>query len=119
MSDVSTQQAARIDALMGEMTLEEKIAQLTGVKLGVLVEEDGTLSDAKLVEHLSSGIGQITLSGGATTLPPEEKRALLDDLVQAAMADGHLHPSEEQYIRRMAMAMRIAGEVDAYLRRHQ
>jgi len=72
MSDVSTQQAARIDALMGEMTLEEKIAQLTGVKLGVLVEEDGTLSDAKLVEHLSSGIGQITLSGGATTLPPEE-----------------------------------------------
>lgn len=70
MVNLTEQQQEQIEELLAEMTLEEKMAELTGVFIGGLLE-DGQPSRAKMKEHLRNGIGQISLSGGATELPPE------------------------------------------------
>ena len=70
MLELTSGQQQRIEELLAEMTLEEKIAQLTGIGVGALLE-DGELSRAKLEQYLSEGIGQMALSAGATELPPE------------------------------------------------
>ncbi len=69
---MSREQVELIEQLLDRMTLEEKMAQLAGVSIRVLLDDDLRLSKARMCEHLSQGIGQITLSAGATTLPPEK-----------------------------------------------
>jgi hypothetical protein len=49
--------------LLGQMTLEEKVAQLTGVWYADLLVE-GQLDDEGMTQHLSHGIGQITRIAG-------------------------------------------------------
>jgi len=68
--ELTSDQQARIEELLEEMTLEEKMAEITGVHIDSLLE-DGQLLGVKMKEHLCNGIGQISLSGGATELPPE------------------------------------------------
>ena len=46
----------------------------------------------------------------AATLPYDDRREILDDLVTAAMVDGHFHPAEEEYILRVAKAMRMEDD---------
>jgi len=69
--DLTSEQQTRIDQLLEEMTLEEKMAQLTGYTIREFVE-DGQISHAKLEELLGGGIGQIALSGGAFEQPVEK-----------------------------------------------
>jgi len=108
---------ARCSLIAGLIAADDVVTQEEAEFLARAMDRMGLTTDQR--SAVLGDVDTMDASFMAATLPPEEKRALLDDLVQAAMADGHLHPSEEQYIRRMAMAMRIAGEVDAYLRRHQ
>ena len=67
--------------------------------------------------HVLGDVDTMDASFMAATLPAEDKRGMLEQLVEAAMADGVFHPSEERYIRRMAEAMRLSDEVDALLER--
>lgn len=71
MRNLSKDEQARIEAWVSEMSLEEKMAQLTGIGAPALLDEQQRVSDDLLAEHLGNGIGQITISAGGTTLPPE------------------------------------------------
>ncbi len=75
MHRLTTDQQERIDRLVGQMSLEERAAQLTGVGLGDLLDDQQHISSAKMGEHLSAGIGMITLSAGETQLPPQRTAA--------------------------------------------
>jgi len=56
-------------ALLRKMTLEEKVAQVGAISIVDLLD-DGALSQAKLRQRLSHGIGQITRVAGWSNLPP-------------------------------------------------
>lgn len=71
MSDLTSDQQARIEELLAEMTLEEKLAQLTGYMVQQLMENN-QISRDKLEERLAGGIGQIALSAGAIEQPAEK-----------------------------------------------
>jgi len=60
-----------IEAIISEMTLEEKIAQLSSCWVFEL-QTGSELDHQKMSRRLSQGIGQITRVGGASTLPPKE-----------------------------------------------
>lgn len=61
----------RIDDLLAQMTLDEKLAQLTSCWMYELMSGDH-LDMAKVNQRLYYGIGQITRPGGASTLSPRE-----------------------------------------------
>lgn len=61
----------QINKLLARMKLEEKVAQLTGIKMDMLMGKGRKPSLSLMKRHLRSGIGQISLSAGATELPPE------------------------------------------------
>ncbi len=64
MFELRVEQQAQIEELVEAMTLEEKMAQLTGYTIGKLVK-DNQVCRAKLEEYFGNGIGQISLSAGA------------------------------------------------------
>ena len=68
---LTAEETRRIDDLVGLMSLEEKMAQITGIGVAALLDEDERVAPDKLAQHLGNGIGQITISAGATTLPAE------------------------------------------------
>lgn len=57
----------RVRALMGRMTLDERIAQLGSVWSFEIADGD-RVSPSLAAEHLAAGIGQVTRPGGATNL---------------------------------------------------
>ena len=59
----------RTKALLSEMTLDEKLAQIGSYWMFDL-QTDGLLDDAVLAEKLKYGIGQITRVAGGSTLDP-------------------------------------------------
>lgn len=61
----------RTDDLLGRMTLDEKLAQLTSCWMQELLT-DGTLDPHKAADRLQFGIGQVSRPGGRSTLPPQE-----------------------------------------------
>ncbi len=61
----------RIDDLLGRMTLDEKLAQLTSCWMQELLC-DGILDPHKAAVRLQHGIGQVSRPGGRSTLPPQE-----------------------------------------------
>ncbi|MFP4646780.1 MAG: beta-glucosidase, partial [Candidatus Acetothermia bacterium] len=65
----------KIQDLLPDMTIEEKVAQLGSVMPDDLLE-DGEFSEEKARKQLSDGIGQITRAGGASGLHPEEAAEL-------------------------------------------
>lgn len=70
----------RVKLLLGEMTREEKIAQLGSVPLGELLEE-GKLSGEKMEKFLKKGIGQISrAAGGVKGMEPEEAARLIGEI---------------------------------------
>jgi len=83
--ELTLDQQSRIEQLIEEMTLEEKMAQLTGCAIRELVEENQVSHD-KLEEYLSGGIGQIALSGG-TFEQPAEKTAENANAVQRFLVE--------------------------------
>lgn len=70
----------RVESLLAQMTLEEKVAQLGSIGPVKLMEK-GKISSEKLDEFLKNGIGQITRIAGASALGPENA-AIAANLVQ-------------------------------------
>ncbi len=64
-----TSNKQRIDTLLSQMTLDEKLAQLGSCWMFEL-QTDGKLDPVKIQANLSLGIGQITRVAGASTLDP-------------------------------------------------
>ncbi|MFW5980914.1 MAG: glycoside hydrolase family 3 protein, partial [Halanaerobiaceae bacterium] len=62
---------ARVDNLLSQMTLEEKVAQLGSVGPAKVLE-DGKFSPEKAEKVLKKGIGQITRIAGASALEPDK-----------------------------------------------
>ena len=60
----------KVDRLLKEMTLEEKVAQLGSIGPDKILE-DGKFSEKKAEKYLKNGIGQITRIAGASALEPE------------------------------------------------
>jgi beta-glucosidase len=59
----------RIDKVLSQMTLDEKIAQLGSCWMYEL-QSNGKIDDKKVTDRLQNGIGQITRVAGASTLDP-------------------------------------------------
>jgi beta-glucosidase len=68
--DASLPIASRITDLLGQMTLDEKLAQLYSYWLRDFLEDSQTLSFKKLRQLLALGIGQITRLGGSSIFDP-------------------------------------------------
>ncbi|MYS48099.1 glycosyl hydrolase, partial [Streptomyces sp. SID5998] len=69
--------AARVDALLARMTLEEKTAQLYGVWVGASTDGDGVAphqqhmnTDYDWDELITRGLGQLTRSFGTAPVDP-------------------------------------------------
>ncbi len=62
--------AERVDDLLNQMTLDEKIGQLGGIWVTDLLDEASSFSADKAHTNLGNGIGHITRIGGAAMLPP-------------------------------------------------
>jgi len=76
--DATRPVAERVDDLLARMTLDEKVAQLTGILPFDLLGPTG-LDEQKFDEHLADGLGEI--SAGALLSPdPVHLVALLDQL---------------------------------------
>ena len=61
--------AQRVADLLARMTLEEKLAQMVSCQMRE-VQEGGSFSRPKAEKWLSAGIGQLTRTGGGSTLEP-------------------------------------------------
>ncbi len=70
---------ARVSALMTEMTLDEKIAQLGSFWIYEILEGT-TFSPAKAGNLFSNGVGQITRMGGASNVKPTESVVLANNI---------------------------------------
>jgi beta-glucosidase len=77
--------AEKVEILISEMTLEEKVAQLGSVGPDKIMEA-GKFSQQKAEKYLKNGIGQITRIAGASALEPE-KAAELANQVQKYLAE--------------------------------
>lgn len=70
---------ARVDALLADMTLEEKVAQLTSIWAFEVLDEL-EFSAEKAAAVLGQGIGQVTRIGGATNLDPPDVARLANQI---------------------------------------
>ncbi|MCE7945990.1 MAG: beta-glucosidase [Chloroflexi bacterium CFX4] len=71
---------ARVDALLAEMTLPEKVAQLWGVWVNALINAERQFTPERATPHLQNGIGQISRVGGASILPPVQSAELANTI---------------------------------------
>ncbi|HZR12295.1 MAG TPA: glycoside hydrolase family 3 N-terminal domain-containing protein [Acidimicrobiia bacterium] len=78
-----------VDALVGEMTLDEKLAQLGGVWVTDLLDERGFDREAarRAMRH---GIGHVTRIGATTGLRPAERAALMNEIQRFALEETRL-----------------------------
>ena len=76
--------ARRVDDLLEQMTLPEKVAQLGGVWITDLVSPTG-FDAARAAVHLEHGIGHVTRIGASTGLRPAESAALMNDVQRFAV----------------------------------
>ena len=70
----------RVADLLQQMTLEEKLAQLVGVWVSELIDEQKRFSAEKADAHLCNGIGHITRVAAVSMLPPAESAALANSI---------------------------------------
>ena len=70
-----------IEEMIKEMSLEEKVAQLCGIWITDLIEND-EISYRKCKELIPYGIGHIGQAGSCTTYEPGHLAKLIDDLQQ-------------------------------------
>ena len=76
--DASEPVKERVDDLSARLTLEEKVAQLTGVLSFDLLGPTG-LDDKRFEEHLTEGIGQIS-AGGLLSPDPARLVSMLNEI---------------------------------------
>jgi beta-glucosidase len=69
----------RVERLLDQMTLEEKIAQLGSAWVFQLID-DGRLSGSKAHELLAKGLGHVTRISGASNLGAEEAAQLANEI---------------------------------------
>jgi len=73
---------ARVDALLACMTPEEKTAQLHGVWLKDLLDDQGRISVEACKRHIPHGVGHVCQFSSATSLKPDELVWAVRDLQQ-------------------------------------
>jgi uncharacterized tellurite resistance protein B-like protein len=61
-------------------------------------------ADRDQVRHFEGAAGAVEL---VATLPEEDRQALVDHLVAAALADGKLTPAETEVVKRIGSALRL------------
>ncbi|MGY6647478.1 glycoside hydrolase family 3 N-terminal domain-containing protein [Wenyingzhuangia sp. IMCC45574] len=76
---VTPEAEAKVDAIMAKMTLDEKIAQITGTRLREIMV-DGKLSIEKCKEHIPYGIGHFCQFSTGQALEAEELRDLVREV---------------------------------------
>lgn len=74
----------RVESLLAEMTLDEKIAQLGCLWSTALIGEKGFDADLA-AEKMQHGIGQVTRIGASTGLRPQESAALMNAIQKVAI----------------------------------
>jgi beta-glucosidase len=74
----------RVERLLGLMSPDEKLAQVSGVWLGSLLRGDSFDPDAAAAA-IPHGIGEVTRVGGGTGLHPAEVAALINDVQRVAV----------------------------------
>jgi len=79
-TDASTPVAERAELLLGEMTLEEKLAQLGSVWVGAEPLQEAFAEPAPFEEASADGIGHITRPLGTRPVDPVEGARRLADL---------------------------------------
>lgn len=70
----------RVEAILGEMTLAEKAAQLGSVNAERILTEDGELDREVAEEYLANGIGHLTRIGGEGSLDPKRAAEVTNEL---------------------------------------
>ncbi|WP_010134470.1 glycoside hydrolase family 3 N-terminal domain-containing protein [Ochrovirga pacifica] len=87
---LATPQAiAKVEALLSEMTLDEKLAQITGTRLREIME-DGKFSPSKFEEHIPYGIGHFCQFSTGQALEPEALRDLVREVQHYLMTKTRL-----------------------------
>ncbi|MBE2195255.1 MAG: glycoside hydrolase family 3 C-terminal domain-containing protein [Anaerolinea sp.] len=71
---------ARVQALLAEMTLVEKVAQLWGVWVTSLIDDQRAFSISKAAVQLQHGAGQISRVSGASHLLPTQSAELANTI---------------------------------------
>lgn len=74
----------RVEDLLGQMTLDEKLAQLGGLWITALVSGDRFDAD-QAAAAMPHGIGQVTRIGASTGLRPEASAALMNEVQRVAV----------------------------------
>lgn len=77
-----------VDELYNRMTLEEKVAQLTGIRSSELVE-NGKLSLEKCRKKIPNGIGHISQYACALDMTPNQLRDFVKELQHYLMTETH------------------------------
>ena len=70
----------RVDGLLFEMTVDEKLAQITGIWVTDLIDRERQIIPHKLTQRLGHGIGHLTRVGASSLLPPVESAKLANAL---------------------------------------
>src|SRR5689334_21869759 len=76
----------RVQHLLAEMTVPEKVSQLWGIYVTELIDSERHFSAAKAEQKLMSGTGHITRHGASTLLPPQ-KIAELGNTIQSFLIE--------------------------------
>ncbi|MEM9340177.1 MAG: glycoside hydrolase family 3 N-terminal domain-containing protein, partial [Bacteroidota bacterium] len=77
---------AKVDRLMANMTLDEKLAQIAGIR-PMLIMEDGKFSLEKCREVIPNGIGHFCQFSSSLTMSPEELRDFVRDVQRYLMTE--------------------------------
>ncbi|MDW7691185.1 glycoside hydrolase family 3 N-terminal domain-containing protein [Flammeovirgaceae bacterium SG7u.111] len=81
--------AARVDSIMATMTLEEKIAQIQGIRPTELLK-DGKLSLDSCRKKIPNGIGHMCQFSSSFTMEPEELRDFVREVQRYLMTQTRL-----------------------------
>jgi len=80
----------RVDALLSELTVDEKLAQITGIWVTDLIDRERQIIPEKLTKRLGHGIGHLTRVGASSLLPPLESAKLANTLQRYLMEQTRL-----------------------------
>lgn len=79
----------RVEVMMADMTLEEKIAQIQGIRPTELLV-DGKLSIEKCIEKIPNGIGHMCQFSSSFTMEPEQLRDFVREVQDYLMTNTRL-----------------------------
>lgn len=80
---------AQVDSVIGQMTMDEKLAQLVGLRLKEVME-DGKFSPEKAKQLIPHGIGHFCQFSSGLILPPNELRDLVREVQHFLMTETRL-----------------------------